>query len=119
MGFMKTLQVVGFKNSGKTTLISRWIRLLKAQGKSVAVMKHHGHPSALERPAEHTDGVQYIENGAHLSIVAGGGSAQILLNEEPSFTELMDYVKMNEPDVLLIEGFKNENQPKIVLLREK
>lgn len=116
---MKILQVVGFKNSGKTTLISRWIRLLKEQGKTIAVIKHHGHASPLERPAEHTDGVQYIDNGAQFSVVAGGGGAQLLLDEEPEFMQLMAYVKINEPDVLLIEGFKNEHQRKVVLLREK
>lgn len=119
MGPMKILQVVGFKNSGKTTLISRWIRLLKAQGKTVAVIKHHGHASSLERPASHTDGVQYIDNGAHLSLVAGGGSAQILLSEEPSLIQLMDYVKINMPDIVLIEGFKHEDQPKVVLVRKQ
>ena len=31
MGIMKTLHVVGYKNSGKTTLIARWVRLLKEQ----------------------------------------------------------------------------------------
>lgn len=118
MANMKTLQVVGFKNSGKTTLITRWIRLLKEKRITVAVIKHHGHPSSLERPAAHTDGVQYIDNGANLSLVAGGGSAQILIKEEPDLKMLMDYVKINEPTVLLIEGFKNADQPKVVLLRE-
>ena len=32
MEVMKTLHVVGFKNSGKTTLIARWVRLLKKEG---------------------------------------------------------------------------------------
>lgn len=116
---MKVLQVVGFKNSGKTTLITRWIRLLKAQGMTVAVLKHHGHKSPLERPATHTDGVQYIDNGANVSLVAGAGNAQLLLNEEPNFTQLIEYVHISKPDVLLIEGFKNEHERKVVLLREQ
>lgn len=116
---MKVLQVVGFKNSGKTTLISRWIGLVKSQGKKVVVIKHHGHPEPLERPAAYTDGVQYIDNGADGSIVAGGGGAQILLNNEPNLTQLMDYATINPPDILLIEGFKNAEHPKVVLLREE
>ena len=31
-GCYENIHVVGFKNSGKTTLIARWIRLLKKQG---------------------------------------------------------------------------------------
>lgn len=116
---MKVLQVVGFKNSGKTTLISRWVRLLKEKGLTVAVVKHHGHASALALPSGQTDGVQFFESGADVSLVAGGGGAQLLLNEEPTFDGLVKLVTMNEPDILLIEGFKNEAEKKVVLLREE
>lgn len=110
---MKTLQVVGFKNSGKTTVISRWVRLLKERGLTVAVLKHHGHTSSLALPDEKTDGVQYFESGADLSLVAGAGTAQLLLNEEPNFTQLVKLATMNEPDVLLVEGFKNEGEKRL------
>ena len=36
-------QIVGFKNSGKTTLIKNLIHLLTDQQIEVAVLKHHGH----------------------------------------------------------------------------
>lgn len=58
---MKILQVVGFKNSGKTTMISRWVRLLKENGLTVAVVKHHGHASSLALPDKETDGVQFLK----------------------------------------------------------
>lgn len=116
---MKILQVVGFKNSGKTTLISSWVRLLKGRGLTVAVLKHHGHTSSLALPDEKTDGVQYFESGADVSLVAGAGTAQLLLNEEPDFTQLVKLATMNQPDVLLIEGFKNEVEKKVVLLRSE
>lgn len=114
---MKILQVVGFKNSGKTTLISRWVRLLKKHGFTVAVVKHHGHASSLDLPDEQTDGVQFFESGADVSLVAGAGTAQLLLNEEPNFKQLVEFATMNNPDVLLIEGFKEEDEKKVVLLR--
>lgn len=116
---MKTLQVVGYKNSGKTTLIARWIRLLKKRGLTVAVMKHHGHHEALDLPDAQTDGVQFFNSGADVSVVSGADSAQILLNEEPDFEQLKRIATYNNPDVLLIEGFKNEAAEKVVLLREE
>ncbi len=116
---MKVLQVVGFKNSGKTTLISRWVRLLKENGLTVAVVKHHGHASSLALPDEETDGVQFFESGADVSLVAGAGTAQLLLNEEPNFTQLVKLATINEPDILLIEGFKQEEEKKVVLLRDE
>ncbi|AOV09288.1 molybdopterin-guanine dinucleotide biosynthesis protein B [Sporosarcina ureilytica] len=115
---MKTLHVVGFKNSGKTTLISRWVRLLKSEGMTVSVLKHHGHASLLNMPDENTDGMQFFKSGADLSLVAGAGTAQMLLNEEPSFAQLIDMATLNQPDVLLIEGYKNEQGCKVVLLRD-
>lgn len=118
MGSIKVLQVVGFKNSGKTTLISRWVRLLKERGLTVAVVKHHGHASSLALPDQDTDGVQFFESGADVSLVAGAGTTQLLLNEEPDFEQLVKLATMNQPDVLLIEGFKDEAEKKVVLLRK-
>ena len=37
------LQIVGMKNSGKTTLMNHAISFLKERGYSVATIKHHGH----------------------------------------------------------------------------
>lgn len=116
---MKILQVVGFKNSGKTTMISRWVRLLKENGLTVAVVKHHGHASSLALPDEETDGVQFFESGADVSLVSGAGTTQLLLNEEPNFAQLVKLATVTEPDVLLIEGFKQEQERKVVLLREE
>lgn len=119
MGTVKTLHIVGYKNSGKTTLISRWVRLLKNVGLTVAVLKHHGHSSPLSMPDEETDGMHYFNNGADLSIVAGAGSAQLLMNEEPDFSQLMQMASLTDPDVVLIEGFKKERGQKVVLLRDE
>jgi len=115
---MKTLHVVGYKNSGKTTLIARWVRLLKDKGFSVAVLKHHGHGGQPAMPDSRTDTMQFFDNGADVSIVAGGGAVQLLLNEEPKFRELKLLAAIGKPDFLLIEGYKNEQGEKIVLLRE-
>ncbi len=118
MGIMKTLHVVGYKNSGKTTLITRWVRLLKNRGFSVAVLKHHGHGGQPAMPDSTTDTMQFFDNGADVSIVAGGGAVQLLLNEEPEFTELKILATIGKPDILLIEGYKNEQGEKVVLLRD-
>ena len=59
---MKTLHVAGYKNSGKTTLVSHWITLLADLGHRVAVLKHHGHGGAPELPPAHTDTVQFLDS---------------------------------------------------------
>ena len=118
MAIVKTLHVVGYKNSGKTTLIARWVRLLKDKGFSVAVLKHHGHGGQLAMPDSATDTMQFFDSGADVSIVAGGGAVQLLLNEEPEFAELKLLATIGKSDFLLIEGYKNEQEQKVVLLRD-
>lgn len=118
MGIMKTLHVVGFKNSGKTTLIERWVRLLKSKGFSVAVLKHHGHGGLPAMPNASTDSMRFFESGADVSVVAGGGAVQLQLNEEPQFAALKELTAIGKPDILLIEGYKEELGEKVVLLKE-
>ncbi|MFS0690127.1 molybdopterin-guanine dinucleotide biosynthesis protein B [Sporosarcina sp. 179-K 8C2 HS] len=114
---MKTLHVVGYKNSGKTTLIARWVRLLKKNDLSVAVLKHHGHGGKPDLGAASTDTSQFLANGADATLVAGGGAVQFVWNEEPEFTRIKEMVSMGNPDVLLIEGYKGEIGDKVVLLK--
>lgn len=115
---MKTLQVVGYKNSGKTTLLARWVRLLKAEGLSVSVLKHHGHGGRPALPDSQTDTMQFWEKGADLTIVAGGGAVQLLWNEEAAFDQLKSLAAIGNPDVLFVEGYKSQSGEKVVLLRE-
>lgn len=116
---MKTLHVVGFKNSGKTTLVLRWVQLLKANGYKVAVLKHHGHGGTPEMPDSSTDTMRFLAKGANTTIVAGGGIVQLHMSTEPDFIELKKIAKMDHPDVLLIEGYKRETGKKVLLLRDE
>ena len=117
MGAMKTLHVVGFKNSGKTTLVARWVRLLKEQGFTVAVLKHHGHGGQPAMPDASTDTMQFFNSGADVSVVAGGGAVQLLVNEEPEFAALKKMATIKGPTILLVEGYKEQQGDKVVLLR--
>lgn len=116
---MKTLHIVGYKNSGKTTLLERWISVVKAKGLTVAVLKHHGHGGQIELPSAKTDTSRFFDKGADATLVAGGGSAQLLLNKEPSFPALKALVTYDSPDILLIEGYKDERGAKVVLVRSR
>lgn len=116
---MKTLHVTGFKNSGKTALISHWITVLRSMELEVAVLKHHGHGGAPELPPAHTDTVQFLEAGAISTLVAGGNMIQLIQQKCQSFEELKVLTAANKPDVLLIEGYKQEVGEKLVLLRNE
>lgn len=116
---MKTLHIVGYKNSGKTTLIARWVRLLKERGLSVSVLNHHGHGGKPQMPDGNTDTMQFLYEGADAAAVAGGGAVQFIWNEEPNFHKLKEIASIGKPDVLLIEGYKQEKGDKVLLLRDR
>lgn len=112
------LQIVGYKSSGKTTLIASWIRELAEHGLETAVIKHHGHGGALAQPAETADSMQYLAAGATSSLVYGEPFIQLHMRSPgASLSALVDMAKLAKPQVILIEGFKTEHYPKMVLVR--
>jgi molybdopterin-guanine dinucleotide biosynthesis protein B len=112
-------QVVGYKNSGKTTVMSNLIKRLKEDHLNVVAIKHHGHGGKPET-AENKDSRRHLESGALVSIVEGDGG--LLLQAEKAIWTLEEKVELAaffKPDVILIEGHKNESYPKLLLLRGK
>ncbi|MTD29505.1 molybdopterin-guanine dinucleotide biosynthesis protein B [Planomicrobium sp. YIM 101495] len=118
MDHLNILQVVGFKNSGKTTMISRFIESATVAGKTVSVIKHHGHGGQPDLPDMNTDSMQFLNKGAASSLVYGDGLVQLHLQEQDDLKRFIDFSFLAEPDVILIEGFKSAPYPKIVLVRE-
>ncbi len=119
MASVRILQIVGYKNSGKTTLMGQWISLLSSRGYSVASIKHHGHGGGLEMPEMSTDSMKSFRSGARASIAAGRGTVQMHMKQEATLQQLMELAMYSSPDVILIEGFKQEKEPKVVLLRSE
>lgn len=110
-------QVVGYQDSGKTTLSEALIRRLKEAGMAVVSIKHHGHGGKPDIPAG-KDSSKHIRAGASASLVEGGG--RLVLHSENESWPLEEQIKILSafnPDVILIEGHKNATYPKIVLIR--
>ena len=57
------IAVSGVKNSGKTTLLTRLVAELSAEGYKVAVIKHDGHDFECDVPG--TDTRRFMEHGAY------------------------------------------------------
>lgn len=111
------LQVVGYQNSGKTTLVKKIIENLAARNFSVATIKHHGHGGKPDM-IENKDSSEHISAGALASLVEGDGRL-LLQGEKPTWTisEQLAILSPLHPDIIIIEGYKNEDYPKIVILR--
>ncbi|MEH7884453.1 molybdopterin-guanine dinucleotide biosynthesis protein B [Bacillus sp. JJ1609] len=112
-------QVAGYQDSGKTTLSLKLIEHLSASGLKIATIKHHGHGGKPE-VNETKDSGRLIAAGAAVSLVEGEG--RILIQAEQKKWSLWDEIEMLsffKPDVILIEGYKNEKYPKAVILRDE
>lgn len=112
-------QIVGYKKSGKTTVMQEIIRYFSSMGLQVGTLKHHGHGGEPEQVKE-TDSYKHLKSGAAISSVKGKNQFQITVNHATAeLDELIQFYTLLPLDILLIEGYKRAEYPKIVLIRNK
>lgn len=117
----KVLQVVGFKNSGKTTVMEHLIKKLTSLNYRVGTIKHHGHG---HNPPDYSlvtkDHFRHFQSGANVSFVEGNQVGHILLKtDHMSLKKIIDLYNFFSLDVILVEGYKYELYPKVVLIRNE
>ncbi|MDN4523690.1 molybdopterin-guanine dinucleotide biosynthesis protein B [Fictibacillus fluitans] len=117
MGSSIKIQIVGYKNSGKTTLVSNLLKAASAAGLRAGTLKHHGHGGRIDFQDENKDTGIHRSAGAVVSGVEGEGTFQLCLDQPVSFSRLVRLYELLELDLLLIEGFKEIQMPRVVLLK--
>ncbi|WP_257535656.1 molybdopterin-guanine dinucleotide biosynthesis protein B [Mesobacillus foraminis] len=109
-------QIVGYQNSGKTTIMSEVIQILASEGYKVVTIKHHGHGGKPDIP-EHKDSGRHVKAGAFASLIEGEG--RVIVQAEKQHWKLEEQIQLISqlnPDVILIEGHKNMDFPKAILI---
>lgn len=112
----KIIAISGVKNSGKTTLITNLIPLLKEKGIKIATIKHDGHD--FDPDVEGTDSYRHRKAGAY-GVGVFSKNKWMVIKEEvniPVF-DLVD--QFPEADLILLEGFKYSNFPKVEIVRSE
>lgn len=103
--------ISGYKNSGKTTLITKLVPLLTEKGYKVAVIKHDGHDFSGDVPG--TDTFRQHQAGAYGTAVYS--SRHFMVNKKcASVTEKELIPLFPEADIILIEGLKHSDYPKYI-----
>ena len=114
------LAIAAWSGTGKTTLLKRLIPELCVRGLRPGLIKHTHHDMDVDKPGK--DSYELRKAGAAQTIVASE-QRWALMTETPETPELdltwlvsrMDASKL---DLVLVEGFKHESVPKILLFRQ-
>lgn len=110
------LGICGWKNSGKTTLIEKLIPKLRERNLRIAVVKSDAH--GIEVDHEGKDSKRFFDAGADVAL-QGPGEEMIRFHKQgnPEPDSVLGRLAV-EYDLVLVEGHKGSEVPKIWLLRE-
>jgi molybdopterin-guanine dinucleotide biosynthesis protein B len=110
------VSIVGKSGAGKTTFIEKLIPELKRRGYRVGVIKHAFHRFEFDRQGK--DSWRHKAAGADAVLVSAPGSIVLVKDGQgESLDQLQGYLQ--EMDLILTEGFKQENKPRIEIFRKE
>ncbi len=116
------LPIVGFaafSGTGKTTLLKELLPLLRARGLRVGVVKHALHSFDVDHPGK--DSYELRKSGAAQMLIASRSRwalvVELARDREPRLDEVLLELDQAALDLILVEGFKDEQFPKIELHR--
>jgi molybdopterin-guanine dinucleotide biosynthesis protein B len=114
---MKVFGIAGHSGMGKTTLLARLVPALRARGLVVSLVKHSHKDIEIDRPGK--DSYRLREAGAH-EVVLLGSTRWALMHElrgapEPTLADLL--ARLGPCDLVLVEGFKHGDFPKLEVWR--
>ena len=114
----KVFGFAGFSGVGKTTLIEQLLPILIGEGVRVSVVKHAHHDFDIDKPGK--DSHRHREAGAY-EVLITANKRWVLMHElrgeeEPTLEEQL--LRLSPCDLVIVEGFKRSNIPKIEIWRE-
>ena len=113
------LGFVAYSGTGKTTLLTRVIPLLRQAGLRIAMIKHAHHQFDIDTPGK--DSHRLRQAGAEHVMIASRGRwvwmAETPDRDEARLDDMLARLAQIDVDLILIEGFKHERYPKIELHR--
>ncbi|MCG7338268.1 molybdopterin-guanine dinucleotide biosynthesis protein B [Staphylococcus sp. ACRSN] len=119
------LQIVGYKKSGKTTLMAHTIKQLKLNNYKVATIKHHGdvcndQVQDIELQNADVDHMKHFKAGADQSIVQGLNYQQsVSRSPKQTLTEIIQKSVTIDTNIILVEGYKDADFSKVLVYKDK
>lgn len=111
------ISVVGKSGVGKTTLLEKLIAELKQRGYRVATVKHDVHGFEIDQPGK--DSWRLAQAGSDSVVIASPRRLALIkrLDKEMSLSEISAF--LTDVDIILAEGYKRGNAPKIEVSRRE
>lgn len=105
--------VTGWKNSGKTTLVTRLVSEFTRRGYDVSTVKHAHHAFDIDKPE--TDSFRHREAGAREVMIVSGHRWALMheLRSEAEPPLAAALARLSPCDLILVEGYKREGHPKL------
>lgn len=114
-GRIPVISVVGKSGVGKTTALERIIGELKGRGYRVGTVKHDIHGFEMDKPGK--DSWRHAQAGSDAVAVSGPRKMALIRNTdgEMPLDEIVSL--MGDVDLVITEGYKRGNRPKIEVSR--
>ena len=112
----QTIPMLGFaawSGTGKTTLVEQVILELRSRGLRVAVIKHDAHDFDIDHPGK--DSHRFTQAGSVMTILSSPHKTAVIEQRPHSLWECAGWVR--DADLILVEGYKWENIPRIGISR--
>jgi molybdopterin-guanine dinucleotide biosynthesis protein B len=107
--------IVGFSGSGKTTVLEGLVAALRQRGLRVGTIKHDVHGFEIDRPGK--DSWRHKQAGASATVVSSPARIGLVMDVDHDHHPLELVPLLGEMDIVLVEGFKRTDLPKIEVFR--
>ncbi|MBI1987999.1 MAG: molybdopterin-guanine dinucleotide biosynthesis protein B [Nitrospinae bacterium] len=109
------VSIVGRSDSGKTTFLEKLIPELTRRGYRVATIKHDTHGFEVDR--EGKDSWRHAQAGAQVVVISSPQKLALIKRVEADLTLDQIAPLIGKVDLILTEGYKREEKPKIEVYR--
>lgn len=114
-GKIPVILLVGRSGAGKTTFLEKLIPEFRRRGLKVGTIKHDVHGFEMDKPGK--DSWRHKKAGSVATIISSSEKVGMVMDVDHDFTidELLYY--FDGLDIILTEGYKRENRPKVEIFR--
>ena len=112
------ISIIGKSKAGKTTLIEKLVGELKSRGYRVATIKHAPEGVTFDEPGK--DSWRHVQAGSDATAISSSNEI-VVVKPVANASSLDDIVRLlgEDYDIILAEGFKHDDAPKIEVHRSE